>query len=171
LNKAWWGPRDRDVPAAGVWTMTEQIVQIKLSEKDIEGFIAADKIMTRLSLKCKAAADREPNPKVQAKLQAELEAAAKKFGFKDFAHYALVVENITLIIGSLDPETGKFTAPIDEIKSEIESVKADKSIKAADRKTVLKDLNDALLDTQPIEFPSNVRLVKKHRAKIYTMVW
>jgi hypothetical protein len=86
-------------------------MQINLTERLVEGFIAADKAMKRIEAKYRRTAEGESDPKIQTKIQAELDAAAGKHGFKDYAQYETVGENITLIIGGLDPDTGKFTAP------------------------------------------------------------
>jgi hypothetical protein len=44
---------------------------------------------------------RPPDPKTQA----ELEAIAKKHGFKGFAEYDDVAANILLVMGGIDPQT------------------------------------------------------------------
>ena len=77
-------------------------------------------------------------------IQAELEAAAKKHGFKDFAEYDEVVGNISMVMAGIDPKTKAFTEPAVAIKKEIEDVTADKSIPDGEKKQMLEELNEAL---------------------------
>jgi hypothetical protein len=141
---------------------TDVIQQVQLSEKMIEGFIAAQKDMAKVAEKIQGSANDKPDPKIQA----ELEGVAKTHGFKDFAQYDDVAANISMVMAGIDPQSGTFTDPVESIKKEIAEVTADKSIKDADRKTMLEELNEALKVTQPIKFQENVVLVKKYREKI-----
>jgi len=102
----------------------------------------------------------------EAALVAELETAAKKHGFKDFGEYDLIAANITMVMAGIDPKTKTFTDPITAIKSEIAEVTADKAIPEADKKQMLEELNEALKAVEPIQFPSNIELVKKYYDKI-----
>ncbi len=138
------------------------VKQIKLTEKQIEGFIAAQKDMGPILEKIQGAASDQ----LPANIQADLETAAKKHGFKDFAEYDEVVGNITMVMAGIDPKTKAFTEPSVAIKKEIADVTADKSIPAADKKQMLEELNEALKSVQPIQFPGNIELVKKYYDKI-----
>jgi hypothetical protein len=138
------------------------VKQIQLTDKHIEGFIAAQKDMGPILEKIQGAASDQ----LPANIQADLEAAAKKHGFKDFAEYDEVVGNITMVMAGIDPKTKAFTEPAVAIKKEIADVTADKSIPAADKKQLLDELNEALKSVQPIQFPSNIELVKKYYDKI-----
>jgi hypothetical protein len=138
------------------------IKQIKLTEKHILSFIAAQKDMSPILEKIGGDA---PDP-LPAPIQAELDTAAKKHGFKDFSEYDDVVSNITLVMSLIDPTTKVFTDPITAIKQEIATVTADKTIPEKDKKVILEELNEALKTAQPLEFPSNVELVKKYYDKI-----
>jgi hypothetical protein len=138
------------------------VKQIKLTEKQVLGFIAAQKDMSPILEKIGGEA---PDP-LPAPIQAELEAAAKKHGFKDFGEYDDVVANITLVMSLIDPSTKTFTEPAVAIKKEIAEVTADKTIPEKDKKLILDELNDALKEAKPLEFPSNVELVKKYYDKI-----
>jgi hypothetical protein len=141
---------------------TDVIPQVKLSDKMIEGFIAAQKDMAKVADKMQAQASDKPDPKIQA----ELEGIARQHGFKDFAEYDDVAANISMVMAGIDPQTGAFTDPVDSIKKEIEEVKGDKSITEKDKKQMLEELAEALKSTQPIQYPENVELVKKYREKI-----
>ena len=83
-------------------------------------------------------------------------------GFKNTAEYETVAANISMVVAAIDPKTKEFTDPQAAIKKEIEDVAADKTITARQKKELLKDLNAALKSVEPIQFPSNVELVKKY---------
>jgi hypothetical protein len=147
-------------PLAGM--AGNSVKQIKLTEKQVLGFIAAQKDMSPILEKIQGDT-ADPLP---PKIQAELEAAAKKHGFKDFNEYDEVVANITMVMAGIDPATKTFTEPTVAIKKEIAEVTADKSIPAEEKKLMIEELNEALKEAQPIEFPSNIELVKKYYDKI-----
>ena len=136
--------------------------QIKLTEKQVEGFINAQKDISAAVEKMQGAVTDKPNPKFQA----ELSAVAKKHGFKDFQDYEDVAGNISMLMACIDPQTKAFTEPKVAIKKEIDEVMADKSIPEQEKKQMLEELNEALKTAEPIQFPSNVELVKKYYEKI-----
>lgn len=148
--------------AAPAVAASDVIQQILLTDKMIEGFIASQKDMAKVAEKLQGTPNDKPDPKIQG----ELEGVAKQHGFKDFAEYDDVAANISMIMAGIDPQNGSFTDPVEAIKKEIEEVKADKSIKEPDRKTMLEELTEALKVTQPIKFQENIALVKKYREKI-----
>jgi len=131
--------------------------QIKLTEKQIQGFIAAQKEMSPILEKIQGGASDKPDPK----LQAQLEAIAKKNGFKDTSEYDEVADNISMVMAGIDPKTKAFTEPQAAIKKEIDAVNADKTMSEKDKKQALQELNEALKEAQPIQFPTNIELVKK----------
>ena len=63
----------------GAYAQSPDFKQVKLDNKLIEGFIAAQKDLAAMAAKLQAAGDK-PDPK----LQAELEGVAKKNGFASF---------------------------------------------------------------------------------------
>ena len=136
--------------------------QMKLTEKQIEGFITAQKDISAVVEKMQGASPDQPNPKFQA----DLTAAAKKHGFKDFQDYEDVAANISMVMACIDPQTKAFTEPKVAIKKEIDEVIADKTIADEEKKQMLEELNEALKSAEPIQFPSNIELVKKYYEKI-----
>jgi hypothetical protein len=140
----------------------QTINQIKLTETQVEGFIASQKDMAAVTEKLQGTASDKPDPKVQA----DLEAIAKKYGFKDFADYDDVAANISMIMAGIDPQSKTFMEPATAIKKEIEEIQADKSIPEKEMKQMLEELNEALKAAAPIQHPGNVELVKKHFDKI-----
>jgi hypothetical protein len=135
--------------------------QIMLTEKHVEGFIAVQKDMSEVMEKMQAATSSDP-----AAYKTKLMASAKKRGFKNIAEYEVVAANISMVVGSIDPQTKEFTDPQSAIKKELDAVAADKTIAASQKKELLKELNAALKSVEPIQFSSNVDLVKKYYDKI-----
>src|SRR6516164_1884918 len=88
----------------------QEMKQIKLTEKYIQGFMAAAKDMANLN--------DDANPD-------QPEAIAKKNGFTSLAEYEDVGMNISIIMSGIDPQTKKFTEPPEQIKKQIAALKAD----------------------------------------------
>ena len=133
--------------------------QVDLTEKQVQGFIAAQKPMTDATEKMQGDA-------ADPKLQEALEAIAKKLGFKDLAEYDEVAATISMVMAGIDPETKQFTQADDAIRQQIKDIEADKSLPADERKQALDELNEALKQAQPIRNPANIELVKKYYDKI-----
>lgn len=136
-------------------TAQSPVKQLKLSEKQIESFIAAHKDMG-------AIAEKMQSDKPDSAIQGQLESVAKKFGFKDFNDYDDVAANIALVMAGMDPQTKAFTDPPTAIKREIDEVTADKSMPEKEKKQALEELNEAMKLAQPIQYPDNIELVKKY---------
>lgn len=140
----------------------QTVKQIKLTEKHVEGFVAAQKDMSAVTEKMQGSTTDKPDPKVQA----ELESVAKKHGFTSFAEYDDVAANISMVMAGIDPQSKAFTEPKIAIQKEIDEVKADTSIPDKEKKQMLDELGEALKSAQPIENPANIELVKKYYDKI-----
>jgi hypothetical protein len=130
--------------------------QVQLSEKQVQGYIAAQKDMAALSEKMQG------NSKPDAKMQSQMEAAIKKAGFASMDEYGTVADNIQLVMSGIDPETKNFSEPKVAIQKEIDEVKNDKSMSAEEKKQALAELNEALKSAEPVKFQGNVALVKKY---------
>lgn len=139
-----------------------EIKQVDLTEQQVQGFIAAQKPMTDVTDKMQGAPSDKPDPKIQA----ELEAIAKKQGFKDLAEYDDVAATISMVMAGIDPDTKQFTQADDAIRQQIKDVEADKSLPGDERKQALDDLNESLKQAQPIRNPANIELVKKYYDKV-----
>jgi hypothetical protein len=135
--------------------------QIALTEKQIEGVLAATKEMDPLTEKL------PENGKPDAKLIAQLDGVAKKNGFAGYDDYNVVVDNISLVLGGFDPKTKKYVGSDAVIKAQIAEVQADKKMSPKDKKEALADLNDALKSPAPaIENKGNIDLVTKYYDKL-----
>lgn len=137
--------------------------QIQLNAKQIEQYIAAFKQMAPLFEKLDAAAG-SPDPK----LMASIDAAVKKFGFKNLDEYDQVVVSIVAVLDGVDPKTKQYTNPIELIKKDIAAVQADKAMSPAERKKALEALNAELSEVQAVQHPGNIPLVIKYFDQLST---
>ena len=145
-------PADAQAPA---------LKQISLTEKQIESVLAAQKDIDAIT-------DKIPeNAKPDPKIDAQLDAVARKAGFAGYEEYNTVVDNISLVLGGFDAATKKYVGTETVIKAQIAQVQADKKMPAKDKKEALADLNDALKTPPPaIENKGNIDLVGKYYDKL-----
>jgi hypothetical protein len=137
------------------------VKQIALTEKQIESVLAAQKDVDAITDKIPD--DAKPDPKIDA----QLEAVAKKNGFASYDEYNTVVDNISLVLGGFDPATKKFVGAEAVLKAQVAQVQADKKMPAKDKKAMLADLNAALKSPPPaIENKGNIDLVAKYYDKL-----
>lgn len=138
-----------------------QLKQIALSQKQIDGVIAAQKDMDT------ATANLQPNSKPDAKVMAQLESISKKSGFASYDEYNDVMDNINLVYGGIDPATKKYVGSEAVIKEQIAQIQADKKMSASDKKEAVADLNEALKSPPPaVENKGNIDLVTKYYDKL-----
>ncbi len=104
----------------------QEVKQIKLTDKHIQGFIAAYEDIAKLY----DGANPEPDPRAEA----QAAAVAKKNGFASLDEYDDASMNIAMIMSGIDPQTKKFTEPPEQIKKEIAALKADKSVPEAEKR-------------------------------------
>ena len=133
----------------------QEVKQIKLTEKHIQGFMAAYDDIAKLYY---GANPDKRDPKVDA----QAAAVAKKNGFASLAQYEDVSTNITMIMSGVDPQSKKFAEPPEQIKNEIAALKADKSVPEPEKKEGLAQLEAALKIAKPIQFKENIALVLKY---------
>jgi hypothetical protein len=137
------------------------IKQVPLTEKQVEGVLAAQKDMDAITEKLPENA--KPDPKIDA----QLDAVAKKNGFGSYDEYNNVVDNISLVLGGFDPATKKYVGAETVIKTQIAQVQSDKKMSAKDKKEALADLNDALKAPGPaVENKGNIDVVAKYYDKL-----
>ena len=138
-----------------------ELKQIALTDKQVESVLAAQKDMDAITDKIPDNAPPDP------KLDAKLDDVAKKYGFAGYPDYNIVVDNISLVLGGIDPATKKYVGPETVIKTQIAQVTADKKMSAKDKKDALADLNAALKQKQPdIQNKGNIDLVIKYYDKL-----
>src|SRR5215207_65717 len=137
------------------------VKQIALTEKQVESVLAAQKDVDAIT-------DKIPdNAKPDPKIDAQLDAVAKKYGFASYDDYNNVVDNISLVLGGFDPATKKFVGAEAVLKAQIAQLQADKKMPAKDKKEALADLNEALKSPPPaIENKGNIDIVAKYYDKL-----
>jgi len=138
-----------------------ELKQIALTDKQIENVLAAQKDMDAIADKIPDNAP--PDPKIDAKL----DDVAKKYGFANYPEYSSVVDNISLVLGGIDPVSKKYVGTEAVIKAQIAQVTADKKMSAKDKKDALADLNEALKQPLPaVQNKGNIDLVLKYYDKL-----
>ena len=138
-----------------------ELKQIALTDKQIEGVLSAQKDMDAVTDKLPDNAP--PDPKIDAKL----DEVAKKHGFANYPDYSTVVDNISLVLSGVDPQSKKYVGTEAVIKAQIAQVQADKKMSATDKKDALADLNEALKQKQPaVENKGNIDLILKYYDKL-----
>lgn len=138
-----------------------EIRQMRLTEKQVAGFLGAQKDLVAITAKLEAAGDT-----IDEKLQKELDDIGRRHAFKDFADFEEVRANVMMVLAGIDPDTGEYSDPIELIKKDIEAIKADKSLTEDDRKAQLEEMNEALKEMQPLKYKENIDVVKKYAKQI-----
>ena len=137
------------------------VKQIALTEKQIEGVLAAQKDVDAITDKIPD--DAKPDPKIDA----QLDSVARKNGFASYDEYNNVIDNISMVLGGFDPATRKYVGAETVIKAQITQIQADKKMSAKDKKEALVDLDEALKSPSPaIENKANIDLVAKYYDKL-----
>jgi hypothetical protein len=137
------------------------VKQMALTDKQVQGVLTAGPEMDAITEKLPE--NSKPDPKINA----QLEAVAKKNGFASYDEYNNVLDNISLVMAGFDPATKKYVGADAVIKGQIAQVQADKKMSAKDKKEALADLNEALKSPpQAIENKGNIDLVAKYYDKL-----
>lgn len=136
--------------------------QVQLTERQIQGLLAAQKPLADLFEKIPEDKRDEPD----AKVQADLDKIARQFGFADYGELDAVGGNVNFILEGFDPQTKAFVGHETVLVREIAEVAKDKSIPARDRDAQLKEMRDALASIEPVKFPGNIALVTKYYDKL-----
>jgi hypothetical protein len=158
MQKAAPAPAPAQVAPAG---QPPAVKQFALTDKQVDGVIAAAKDMDAVTSKM------PENGKPDPKLTAQLETVAKKYGFTSYENYNDVVDNIGLVMSGIDPTTKKYVGGAAVIKAQIAQVQADKKMSAKDKKEALDDLNQAAKAPEPtIDNKGNIDLVVKNYDKL-----
>ena len=148
-------------PAQAAPAQPPAVKQAALTDKQIDGVLAAQKDMDAIVEKLPANA--KPDPRIAA----QLDGVAKKNGFASYDEYNNVVDNISIVLAGFDPATKKYVGTEALIKTQIAQVQADKKMPPKDKKQALADLDEALKSpAPPIENKGNIDLVAKYYDKL-----
>ncbi|HEV2154613.1 hypothetical protein [Bradyrhizobium sp.] len=140
---------------------TPTLKQIALTDKQLDGVLAAQKDMDAITEKL------PENTAPDQKVMGQLDAVAKKHGFTSYDDYNNVVDNVSLVLGGFDPATKKYVGTEAVIKAQIAQIQADKKMPAKDKKEALDELNEALKTPAPqVENKGNIDLVGKYYDKL-----
>jgi hypothetical protein len=153
--------KQQPAPSQAAPAQPPALKQIALTDKQLDGVLAAQKDMDAITEKL------PENAAPDQKVMAQLEAVAKKYGFASYDDYNNVVDNISLVLGGFDPASKKYVGTETVLKAQIAQVQADKKMPAKDKKEALAELNDALKTPAPaIENKANIDLVGKYYDKL-----
>ncbi|HXH45966.1 MAG TPA: hypothetical protein VNK51_19230 [Bradyrhizobium sp.] len=148
-------------PAAPAQQQAPALKQIVLTDKQLDGVLAAQKDMDAITEKL------PENTTPDQKVIAQVEEIARKHGFASYDDYENVVDNISLVLGGFDPATKKYVGPEAVIKAQIAQVQADKKMPAKDKKEALDELNEALkTPALEVEHKGNIDLVARYYDKL-----
>jgi hypothetical protein len=148
-------------PAAAPAGQPPAVKQIALTDKQVQGVIAAAKDMDAL------AAKMPQNGKPDPKLTAQFDATAKKYGFASYDDYNDVIDNVGMVMSGIDSVSKKYVGNAAVIKAEIAEMQADKKMSAKDKKAALDQLNQAAKQPEPtIQNKGNIDLVVKNYDKL-----
>ncbi|HET7681633.1 MAG TPA: hypothetical protein VFK79_16030 [Xanthobacteraceae bacterium] len=132
-----------------------EIEQIELTEKQIDAFIATVNEIAPITAQLKG--DAEPSKQMLS----QIEAVAKKNGFRDFDEFGDVEQNIGMVFGAIDPQSKKYD-PEELIRREIAAVQANARIPAKQKVQILRDLQQASTSIPKLKYPANAELVAKN---------
>jgi hypothetical protein len=148
--------------AAGA-AAAQELKQVKLTEKQVQGFITAHADLIKVY---KGANPAKPDPKLDAQAQA----IVRKNGFASLDEHEIVSMNISMIMSGIDLQTRTFAEPPEQIKQEIAALKADKTVPEREKKAALVQLEAELKNAKPIAFRENIALVLKHFDKLQSIM-
>ena len=138
-----------------------QLKQIALTQKQIDDVLASQKEMDAITRKLRRNAP--PSSQVIAKL----DGVAKKHDFASFDEYNTVIGNISIVMDGIDPQTKKYIGSDAGLKQQVEEVKTNKRMSAADKKKALTALDFALKFPDPeVQNKGNIDLVIQNYDKI-----
>ncbi|MES2600352.1 MAG: hypothetical protein V4602_06030 [Pseudomonadota bacterium] len=142
--------------------------QVALTDKQIEAILAAQKDFDALG--SEQTSDK-PGAKAPPNMVGKLDDVSKKHGFANYADYAIVLNNVELVMSGFDPKTKAYVGPEAVLKQQLAEIQADKKMSVADRKEALADLNQALKSLPPaVEYKANIELVGKYYDKLAAMM-
>ncbi len=136
------------------------VEQIKLTDALLKSYLAAQKDLKPLQGKIEAAGEKE-----DPKLEAEMEAVAKKAGFKSYDEIEDVSHSVSMVLDGYDADTKAYGEPKAQLEKDLASVKADKAMKADEKKQLIADLEESIKAAAPL-LKENIEIVKKYRDQL-----
>jgi hypothetical protein len=139
----------------------QPLKQVKLTDRKIQGYIAAQKQLAPLTDKLEAAGE-----KADPALDKQIEQIAKSNGFASTEELGDVSANISIVMAGLDAKTGQFTEPPEQIRQEMAEIKQDNQMSQQDKDRAIAQMQKALKVAAPLKFKENVTLVKKYQKQL-----
>ena len=141
--------------------------QVALTDKQIESVLASQKDFDALGNQ----EAPKPGAKGAPNMLGKLDDVAKKYGFANYADFAIVQSNIDLVMSGFDPKTKTYVGPEAVLKQQLAEVQADKKMPAAEKKDALAEINAALKSPPPaVEYKANIELVGKYYDKLAALM-
>ena len=116
-----------------------EMKQVTLTQAQLDGVIKTQPTIQAVEAKLPQGGDDKPDPK----LEAQLDAAVKKNGFKDLGEYSDVSSTVGIVLAGIDPETKTYVGPDAVIKKQIAQVQADTTMPPKEKKEALDELKAA----------------------------
>ncbi len=135
--------------------------QVLLKDDDITRFIAAQPDIKAATKKFENAGNTET-----LEVKGVFDEIAKRHGFKDLDTLNVIAANIAAVLLGFDPETGTYVELREDLKKEIEEIKADENLGDEEKQRIVSELEKELAETPVIQYKENIALVKKHREAI-----
>ena len=152
----------QDKAGAAAQAEPPQPKQVALTQKSLDGLIAAQKEIRDLEAKMPKDA-KAPD----AKMEGQIDAAVKKNGFASAGDFADASYSVGVVLAGMDPDSGKYIGAEAATKKQIDEVKADKQMPPKEKKEALEEL-DQVLKAGSTDKPSqgNIDLVTTNVSKL-----
>lgn len=152
----------QDKAGAGASTEAPQPKQVTLSQKSLDGLIAAQKEIRDIESKMPKDAKS-----MDAKTEGQIDAAIKNNGFATTDDFANASYSVGVVLAGMDPDSGKYIGAEAATKKQIADVQADKQMPPKEKKEALDELNESLkLVTAEKPPQGNIDLVTANVSKL-----
>jgi hypothetical protein len=103
------------------------VKQMALTDKQIEGVLAAQKDMEEITAKL-------PDNPTPDKITAQLDGVARKNGFASYDEYTNVVDNISIVLAGFDPATKRYVGTMPSSRRRLRKLRPTRKCRPATRR-------------------------------------
>jgi hypothetical protein len=135
-----------------------QVVQIELTEAEVQAYIAAQEDLERIIFRLPE--DRSNMPDVKSR--AQVEDILRRHSFASLDAYNAVAGNVELVLEGVDPVTRTYIGAKTVLKRQLASLEADWSATGDEKRAVAAKLNTELRAIVDIKFPGNIDVVVRN---------
>lgn len=133
--------------------------QVPLTQKQIDGVIAAQKEIRAIESKVPDKDADKDDPKTDAAVAA----AVKKNGFANVEDFANTSFSVGMVLAGVDPQTKQYVGADAVTKKQMSEIQADTTMSAKDKKDALDELSAASKQTPTVKpLEGNIALVSKN---------